>query len=140
MINKFSITDQTSETTEETKSNISPFLFAKIKQKNKMEDNEMPAIKTQELVKRYKNVTAVDKLDLEIQRGELFSLLGVNGATAVSWGDTAISRFTCSGSVVMLQPPTRASPPVGFVRQESILIAVVFPAPLTPNRENNSPR
>ena len=91
MINKFSITDQTSETTEETKSNISPFLFAKIKQKNKMEDNEMPAIKTQELVKRYKNVTAVDKLDLEIQRGELFSLLGVNGAGKT----TAIKMLSC---------------------------------------------
>ena len=40
----------------------------------------MYAIKTTGRVKRYKNVVAVDKLDLEIQRGELFSLLGVNGA------------------------------------------------------------
>ena len=40
----------------------------------------MQAIKTTELVKRYKNITAVDKLDLEIREGELFSLLGVNGA------------------------------------------------------------
>ncbi len=40
----------------------------------------MQAIKTMELVKRYKNLTAVDKLHLEIQQGELFSLLGVNGA------------------------------------------------------------
>ena len=40
----------------------------------------MQAIKTTELVKRYKNITAVDKLDLEISEGELFSLLGVNGA------------------------------------------------------------
>ena len=40
----------------------------------------MQAIKTMELVKQYKNITAVDKLNLEIQQGELFALLGVNGA------------------------------------------------------------
>ena len=40
----------------------------------------MDAIKTAALVKRYKDVTAVDRLDLEIRKGELFSLLGVNGA------------------------------------------------------------
>jgi len=40
----------------------------------------MQAIKTTELVKRYKNLTAVDRLNLEICQGELFSLLGVNGA------------------------------------------------------------
>ena len=40
----------------------------------------MQAIKTVGLVKKYKNLVAVDKLDLEIDNGELFSLLGVNGA------------------------------------------------------------
>ena len=40
----------------------------------------MQEIKTVELVKRYKNLTAVNKLNLEIHQGELFSLLGVNGA------------------------------------------------------------
>ena len=40
----------------------------------------MQAIKATGLVKKYKNITAVDKLDLEIRQGELFSLLGVNGA------------------------------------------------------------
>jgi len=38
------------------------------------------AIKTLDLVKRYKDITAVDKINLEIRQGELFSLLGVNGA------------------------------------------------------------
>ncbi len=51
----------------------------------------MPAIKTMGLVKRYKALTAVDKLDLEIQRGELFSLLGVNGAGKT----TAIKMLSC---------------------------------------------
>ena len=40
----------------------------------------MQAIQTAALVKRYKNLTAVDGLNLEIRHGELFSLLGVNGA------------------------------------------------------------
>ena len=38
------------------------------------------AIITQRLTKRYKDVVAVDRLSLSIHRGELFSLLGVNGA------------------------------------------------------------
>jgi len=40
----------------------------------------MHAIQIRSLVKQYKRLTAVDHLDLEIQQGELFSLLGVNGA------------------------------------------------------------
>ena len=40
----------------------------------------MYAIKTTELTKRYKDVVAVERLNLEIEQGELFSLLGVNGA------------------------------------------------------------
>ena len=51
----------------------------------------MQAIKTTELVKRYKNITAVDKLDLEIRQGELFSLLGVNGAGKT----TTIKMLSC---------------------------------------------
>ena len=51
----------------------------------------MQAIKTTELVKRYKNITAVDKLDLEIRQGELFSLLGVNGAGKT----TIIKMLSC---------------------------------------------
>ena len=51
----------------------------------------MQEIKTTQLVKQYKNLTAVDKLDLEIQQGELFSLLGVNGAGKT----TAIKMLSC---------------------------------------------
>lgn len=51
----------------------------------------MQAIKTAELFKRYKNITAVDALNLEIQQGELFSLLGVNGAGKT----TAIKMLSC---------------------------------------------
>ena len=51
----------------------------------------MQAIKTEALVKRYKNLTAVDHVSLEIQQGELFSLLGVNGAGKT----TLIRMLTC---------------------------------------------
>ena len=51
----------------------------------------MQAIKTIELVKRYRNITAVDKLNLEIRQGELFSLLGVNGAGKT----TTIKMLSC---------------------------------------------
>ena len=40
----------------------------------------MVAIKATNLVKKYKNLIAVDKLNLEINQGELYSLLGMNGA------------------------------------------------------------
>ena len=51
----------------------------------------MPAIKTMELVKQYKTLTAVDRLYLDIQQGELFSLLGVNGAGKT----TTIKMLSC---------------------------------------------
>ena len=51
----------------------------------------MQAIKTEDLVKRYKEITAVDKLDLEIGEGELFSLLGVNGAGKT----TTVKMLSC---------------------------------------------
>ena len=51
----------------------------------------MQAIKTISLTKQYKNLTAVNKLNLEIRQGELFSLLGVNGAGKT----TAIKMLSC---------------------------------------------
>ncbi len=51
----------------------------------------MQAIKTTGLVKRYQNITAVDGLNLEIRQGELFALLGVNGAGKT----TAIKMLSC---------------------------------------------
>ena len=51
----------------------------------------MQAIKTIGLTKRYKNLTAVDALNLEIRQGELFALLGVNGAGKT----TAIKMLSC---------------------------------------------
>jgi len=51
----------------------------------------MEAIKTVNLTKKYKDLTAVDNLNLEIEQGELFSLLGVNGAGKT----TTIKMLSC---------------------------------------------
>lgn len=51
----------------------------------------MSAIKTVNLVKKYKDLTAVDNLNLTIEQGELFSLLGVNGAGKT----TTIKMLSC---------------------------------------------
>lgn len=56
----------------------------------------MNAIETRALTRRFGARTAVDHLDLSIEQGELFALLGVNGAGKT----TAIKMLCC------LLPPT----------------------------------
>ena len=51
----------------------------------------MNAVVINSLTKKYKDITAVDHLDLTITKGELFSLLGVNGAGKT----TAIKMLSC---------------------------------------------
>ena len=51
----------------------------------------MEAIRTVNLTKRYKDITAVDQLNLQIREGELFCLLGVNGAGKT----TTIKMLSC---------------------------------------------
>ena len=51
----------------------------------------MEAIRIEHLTKKYKDVTAVDDLSLKVNRGELFSLLGVNGAGKT----TTIKMLSC---------------------------------------------
>ena len=63
----------------------------------------MQAIKTTGLVKRYGRITAVDGLNLEICEGELFSLLGVNGAGK----STTVRMLSC------LSKPTEGDAFVG---------------------------
>mgnify|MGYP003238799135 CR=1 FL=1 len=73
----------------------------------------MQAIKTMELVKQYKTLTAVDRLYLDIQQGELFSLLGVNGAGKT----TTIKMLSC------LTKPTSGDILVGgYLRRKRLLL------------------
>ena len=51
----------------------------------------MTAIQTSALTKKYKDLTAVNALDLAIDEGELFALLGVNGAGK----STLIKMLSC---------------------------------------------
>ena len=63
----------------------------------------MEAITTIQLTKQYRGLTAVDSLDLQIQQGELFSLLGTNGAGKT----TTIKMLSC------LTRPTRGDALIG---------------------------
>ena len=51
----------------------------------------MEAIKTTDLRKEYKDVVAVDNLNLSVEEGELYALLGVNGS-----GKTTTVRMLCT--------------------------------------------
>ena len=68
----------------------------------------MDAIKTVNLTKKYKHLTAVDGLNLTVKQGELFSLLGVNSAGKT----TTIKMLSC------LLPPTGGD---AFLNGNSIL-------------------
>lgn len=85
----------------------------------------MQEIKTAGLSKRYKNLIAVDNLDLEIKKGELFSLLGVNGAgkTTVIRMLSCLSKPTDGDAVVggysITREPEKVKPLIGVSPQET---------------------
>ena len=85
----------------------------------------MEAIKIKGLTKRYQKLTAVEYLNLEIQQGELFSLLGVNGAGKT----TLIKMLSCLtrptegdalvGGYSVLDEPERVKGLIGVSPQET---------------------
>ncbi len=85
----------------------------------------MQEIKTVGLVKKYKNLTAVNSLNLEIRQGELFSLLGVNGAGKT----TIIKMLTCitkptegdafAGGYSVTEQPEQVKKLIGVSPQET---------------------
>ena len=89
----------------------------------------MDAIKIENLTKQYKDVTAVDRLNLTIQEGELFSLLGVNGAGKT----TTIKMLSCltaptSGDATVLgesvtKNPAAVKASIGVSPQETAVAA-----------------
>ena len=71
----------------------------------------MSAIQTINLTKRFKDKTAVNRLNLSIEQGELYALLGVNGAGKT----TTIKMLSClisptSGDAVLLGDSIVAKP------------------------------
>ena len=82
----------------------------------------MEAINTINLTKKYKDLVAVDQLNLQIEQGELFSLLGVNGAGKT----TTIKMLSC------LTKPTSGDAFVGgasIVRDELNVKRVIGVSP-----------
>jgi ABC-2 type transport system ATP-binding protein len=65
-----------------------------------------PVIRTRGLTKRYGGVAAVDGLDLEVERGELYGFLGPNGAGKTTTIRMALGLIhATSGSVELLGEP-----------------------------------
>ena len=89
----------------------------------------MNAIQIVDLTKQYKEVTAVDGLNLTVGEGELFSLLGVNGAgktTTIKMlccltQPTSGEAFLCGESI--LQSPERVKEIIGVSPQETAVAA-----------------
>ncbi len=93
-------------------------------------------IKTEDLTKKYKKITAVDGLNLSIEEGEIFGLLGPNGA-----GKTTLLSMLCT----ILKPTSGRAWVNGFdvVKESSKVrksIGIVFQQPsvddLLTGREN----
>ena len=82
----------------------------------------MEAIKTLDLTKKFRNLVAVDKLNLQIEQGELFSLLGINGAGKT----TTIKMLSC------LTTPTGGDALVGghsVVQEKSAVKRIIGVSP-----------
>ncbi|MFA7397409.1 MAG: ATP-binding cassette domain-containing protein [Crenarchaeota archaeon] len=88
------------------------------------------AIQTHQLTKKYNNYTAVDSLDISVERGEVFGLLGPNGA-----GKTTTVSMLCT----ILKPTSGTATINGFdlVRQSHSVrksIGIVFQDPSIDDR------
>lgn len=66
-------------------------------------ESERLAVKTSALTRRFGGLTAVDHVDLQVARGEIFGLLGANGA----------GKSTMLKMLTTLLPPTSGSAEVG---------------------------
>ena len=84
----------------------------------------MAAIKTDNLVKRYSEVTAVDGVSLEIPEGEVFGMLGPNGAgktTLISMLATLVRPTSGTAQVAghdIITQPLEVRKNIGIVFQE----------------------
>ena len=85
------------------------------------------AIHTEKITKQYDDLTAVDNIDITVEKGELFGLLGPNGAgksTLISMLSTMLKptsgRATVWGYDIRAEP-TKVRQSIGVVFQETTL-------------------
>ena len=87
----------------------------------------MNVIETKKLRKEYKDVVAVDDLDLSVREGELFSLLGVNGAgkTTTIKMLTGLTRPTSGDATVcgfsVVEKPREVKKQIDISMQETAI-------------------
>ena len=104
----------------------------------------MTAIQTINLTKEFKSRTAVNSLNLSIEKGELFALLGLNGAgktttikmlcgllsptsgDAVLLGDSIVEHPTAVKQKINLSPQETAVAPKLSVQENLELIARIY--------------
>ncbi|MDP2218182.1 MAG: ATP-binding cassette domain-containing protein [Methanolobus sp.] len=85
------------------------------------------AIHTERITKQYDNLTAVDNIDITVEKGELFGLLGPNGAgksTLISMLSTMLRPTSGKATVWgydISRNPTRVRQSIGVVFQETTL-------------------
>ena len=91
----------------------------------------MAIIETKALTKRYDEITAVDGVDLSIEKGEIFGLLGPNGAgksTTIGMLCTIIRPTSGKASVAghdIVKEPAKVRKCVGIVFQDPTLDTVL---------------
>ena len=91
----------------------------------------MAIIETKALTKRYDEITAVDGIDLNIEKGEIFGLLGPNGAgksTTIGMLCTIIRPTSGKASVAghdIVKEPAKVRKCVGIVFQDPTLDTVL---------------
>ena len=101
------------------------------------------AIETHNLTKRYKDLTAVDNLELKISEGELFALLGVNGAgktttikmlstlslptsgEAFIFGETVVTSSLKGKEMIGVSPQETAVAPALSVKENLALMCAI---------------
>lgn len=76
-----------------------------------MEQSTHPVLKVENLVKRYGQMLALDHLNLEIQQGEIFGLLGPNGSGKTTAMNCILQLLTYDKGTIQLfgQPMTPTS-------------------------------
>jgi ABC-2 type transport system ATP-binding protein len=104
----------------------------------------MKAIETRQLTKKYKDITAVDTLDLAVEEGELLALLGVNGAgktttikmlsgltqptggDALLMGNSICKNFAAGKTMLSVSPQETAVAPGLSVKENLELMCGIY--------------